>query len=363
MKADYKRDLNRNYMVLNDLSDGFQTDMLLKNKSDCFIPLKKVLWDGKTLLYYDITGKQTLEKGFAKRKITYNELSDILYSISISVKECKRLFLDISGIVLKPEYIFRDLATDRIQWIFYPCESEERDIMELAEFLLEHIDNSNPGVVKTTYELYRLAKEGSIQAENLYEILHSDLDCEEEAYEESPTASAKPAFSDNKKAKEKYDGAEGGNKVDKIVDRLFKLMKKKEPDNRVSDPQYTDYSPVEDNKLNEIEDNSYGQTTLLSLPAGNTRRLISRDTKIPDANLEVFPCVLGSKRDCVDVLLSDNSVSRMHAQIDESQGRLYIYDLSSTNGTYVNGCKIVDEEKEITSGDEIQLGSLRFVLA
>ena len=50
-------------------------------------------------------------------------------------------------------------------------------------------------------------------------------------------------------------------------------------------------------------------------------------------------------------------------EIDEAQGKLYIYDLNSRNGTFVNGRRIVSEEKEITAGDEIQLGNLRFVLA
>ena len=56
-------------------------------------------------------------------------------------------------------------------------------------------------------------------------------------------------------------------------------------------------------------------------------------------------------------------VSRMHAQIDEAQGRLYLYDLNSTNGTFVNGQRIKSEEYEIKEGDEIQIGNVRFVLA
>ena len=61
--------------------------------------------------------------------------------------------------------------------------------------------------------------------------------------------------------------------------------------------------------------------------------------------------------------MRDKSVSRMHAQIDEAEGKLYIYDLNSTNGTYINGIKVVSGENEIKEGDEIRLGNLRFVLA
>lgn len=40
-----------------------------------------------------------------------------------------------------------------------------------------------------------------------------------------------------------------------------------------------------------------------------------------------------------------------------------LYDLNSTNGTFVNGQRIKSEEYEIKEGDEIQIGNVRFVLA
>ena len=50
-------------------------------------------------------------------------------------------------------------------------------------------------------------------------------------------------------------------------------------------------------------------------------------------------------------------------EIDESQGKLFLYDLNSTNGTFVNGQRLKSEEREIKEGDEIQIGNVRFVLA
>jgi len=179
MKAECVRDLNRKYLVMTDESDGYQTEMLIRNRAEGFIPVKKIAWDNEIRLYYDITGKQSLDKGFVKRKISYEELSELLYSISSQIKECKRLFLDVSGIVLSPEYIFRDLSNDRFYWIFYPCNRDPHEVMELAEYLLEHVDNGNHAAVRTVYELYRRAKEGSIDAENLYEILKAEKEEDE----------------------------------------------------------------------------------------------------------------------------------------------------------------------------------------
>ena len=357
MKAECVRDLNRKYLVMTDDSDGYQTEMLIRNKAEGFIPVKKIDWDNEIKLYYDITGKQSLDKGFVKRKISYQELSELLYSISCQVKECNRLFLDVSGIVLSPEYIYMDLSNDRFYWIFYPCNRESHEIMDLAEYLLEHIDNGNHAAVRTVYELYRRAKEGSIDAENLYEILKSENEEEETIIPE-----VSESIQNSKKAVIKEKELHK-SKIEKTVDRLFDSLKSKLSERKPQEKEF-EYENFDDD-LSEDEavvDTEFG-TVLITLPEGNSRKLISRDNSIPDAKLDFFPCVLGSRQDCVDILLNDRSVSRMHAQIDEAQGKLYLYDLNSTNGTFVNGQRIKSEEYEIKEGDEIQIGNVRFVLA
>ena len=358
MKAEYLRDLNRKYLVMTDCSDGFETRMLLRNKTNGFIMLKKEEWDNETRLYYDITGKQSLEKGFIKRKITYEDLAHLLYSISSQVKECRRLFLDVSGLVLSPEYIYKDVNSEKYYWIFNPGENDSTEILELAEYLLEHIDNQNQSVVKTTYELYRRAKEGSIDAENLYELLQGD----ETKQSEDENVLVKEAFNPVEKANNK-EFKRNKTKLEQTIDKLFYLMKKKNNEREKTEEPLFNREDIYKGTEEDDERIVAGETVLLSLPEAETRILISRDQNIGDAKLKDFPCVLGSKADSVDIVLNDKSVSRVHAQIDEAEGRLYIYDMNSTNGTYINGVKIVSEEKEIKEGDEIRLGNLRFVLA
>jgi len=41
-----------------------------------------------------------------------------------------------------------------------------------------------------------------------------------------------------------------------------------------------------------------------------------------------------------DIVISDLSVSKMHAKIDHQHGQITITDLGSTNGTFVNGSKV-----------------------
>ena len=57
-----------------------------------------------------------------------------------------------------------------------------------------------------------------------------------------------------------------------------------------------------------------------------------------------------------DVILEDTRVSRNHAQLRYRSRRFWITDLSSTNGTYVNGEQV--EERALRDGDVISLGGL-----
>lgn len=61
------------------------------------------------------------------------------------------------------------------------------------------------------------------------------------------------------------------------------------------------------------------------------------------------------------VFLDDITVSRHHAAFVAEGGRLWIEDLGSTNGTYVNG-KLADRA-ELVSGDEVIIGRFHLVVA
>lgn len=84
----------------------------------------------------------------------------------------------------------------------------------------------------------------------------------------------------------------------------------------------------------------------------------------PDLGMEwafkVPEIVLGRDEDC-ELVMSDIAVSRRHAKIAIEGGRFYLQDLSSGNGTFLNGVPI--QKEELVPGDEILIGdrTLRFV--
>jgi hypothetical protein len=75
-------------------------------------------------------------------------------------------------------------------------------------------------------------------------------------------------------------------------------------------------------------------------------------------NLTVAGLMIGRGEDC-GLRLSDARVSRQHAQVQLNAGRWYIRDLSSGNGTFVNGAKV--QQRVLNPGDRIQIGDTLMV--
>jgi hypothetical protein len=64
---------------------------------------------------------------------------------------------------------------------------------------------------------------------------------------------------------------------------------------------------------------------------------------------------LGRGGGCTVPLSFDTFVSQVHARVSERDGTLWIEDIGSTNGTYVNGERI-DQPTKLRKGDRVQLG-------
>lgn len=69
--------------------------------------------------------------------------------------------------------------------------------------------------------------------------------------------------------------------------------------------------------------------------------------------------MIGRALEC-DLSILEPGLSRKHAELTLDQGDLWIRDLKSSNGTYVNGKKV--ELQELKDGDNLQFEKVRFIV-
>jgi predicted component of type VI protein secretion system len=68
---------------------------------------------------------------------------------------------------------------------------------------------------------------------------------------------------------------------------------------------------------------------------------------------------LGRSPGC-ELVFCDDTVSRRHGRLELRDGRWFLVDLDSSNGTIVNGRRVRDAE--VRAGDRIRLGAAGFTL-
>lgn len=113
--------------------------------------------------------------------------------------------------------------------------------------------------------------------------------------------------------------------------------------------------------LEEQQENTDGRTIYVGNALLNReycliekKRGEERRHKIPS-----YPYIIGKEKDRVNLVLGDHSVSRIHARLVEEDGNVYVEDLHSTNGTYLNDFPLTPHERvKLKRGDLLQLGKV-----
>ena len=117
---------------------------------------------------------------------------------------------------------------------------------------------------------------------------------------------------------------------------------------------------TESNTVQENDD--YGNTVFFDESAVKEYKLYAMDKKNKKhIELKQFPCTIGKMVGCVDYVLPDDSISRIHARFDRQGDKIMLTDMNSTNGTFKNGLRMQPQETvEIEPGDEVRFGNLNY---
>src|SRR6266550_7108031 len=84
--------------------------------------------------------------------------------------------------------------------------------------------------------------------------------------------------------------------------------------------------------------------------------IVREERAVDPTTLFVEALRIGRAPEC-ELLLNHPTISRLHAGIKEIEGRFYLFHLSSTNPTTLNGKLVAQEAPEaLATGDEVRAG-------
>ncbi len=413
----YYKDYRHNYLIIKDngclLENVYQRRMVTENKIRGILSSSEKHINGELLLYYEITSKQSLQSMFEGRTIGMEYLKKFFVQLKVVNDALQKYLLDGSCLVLLPEYIFQDMGTKEICFIYYP-DPEEGRLAELIDFFIAKVDNEDMEAVETVYRVADLIGKEQFVLDEILEWFQDDVrDNEENRSENSDEA-------DNMRAQEDLSWEEGSQEDAEPEDdrKLIKIIPpvaaaaigagmlayfmyafhlsykekiyliagwgvvialllgtaiwyfmpligrngkaKNKEEQKPEKGEHTFAATYENSVSRESE---MGNTVFLPWTENCENKLYGADRKNKyHIDLGRLPLTVGKLAGMVDMVINEQSISRMHARFSRSGNRIYITDLNSTNGTFRNGMRLEPNATElIEPGDEIRLGRLKFI--
>lgn len=181
MQIDYKRDLNHTYVILQEKKEpdtaSYQIRMLLTNAIPGLLDCKIGKMDDKTLFYYEVTSRQSLQSVFEQRSIGAEVLRKLFEQLLDLLEELGQYLLVPDGLVLQPELVFADANLENFSFCYLPGKQGhtgcfQKQIRELMEYLLPKLDHQEQDAVVLGYGLYREISAEIFSVETIQALLY-----------------------------------------------------------------------------------------------------------------------------------------------------------------------------------------------
>ena len=379
LQTEFLRSLNCNYERIlldkNPEEKRFQYCMISRGGIKGLLSCSLRYINGLAYLYYDITSKQNVEQIYGKRAMSRQWVKDFMWSVQQIREELSRFLLDEQNVLWFPGQIYQDLETNIFSFLYIPYYVGDNGFGKLLEFMIEHIDYDDDKLVECVYKMYEQYEVGG--QDYLQNQIFKDIEmleevaetvCQEENYE--------AVSNDNCLEEEEIHRQEAeyvmqreeskNNRQKRSIMDMFKSRRKKE---QVARDDYRDamqmamagYAVAEESVY---EEEDWGKTIYIDDSVENKEKqyaLYSLEGRLM-ARLDKDCLTIGKRKEEVDVVLEDMSVSRMHARVLKEGNDIYLEDLNSTNGTYKNGLRLQPYEKrKMESEDEITIGKKELI--
>jgi hypothetical protein len=415
MQITYRREIKHNYMIIDPEEmewEGYESRMLQNNSVEGLLPLQIRQTQDGIRFYYDITSRQPLLRLLEAQKWKAEQIRRLLIGIFGVLERMENYLIRESRILLDPEYIYVDPENTRIWLCIVPglVRDFPEDFGRLLEKILEYVDHQDKESVVLAYGIYQETRKENYGIEDIMRLVREETQCkppvnemtryeirqesEKEPVRVEPEPESRAPFRSKGDEARKEKKAHSENESEKRGIGLLEALrqwiqslnhKKKKQEMMVQVPWEMMFQEKE-----EPESNSLTGREAVSIPAKERtrsdpervsqeewqgtilltdfsrqecdRRLCAVDADEEDIRITYYPFVIGKQESLVDYRLNRDTVSRLHVRIDRDDGRYYITDLNSSNGTILRGNMLENNEKsEIFIGDEVSIAQYRFV--
>ncbi len=413
----YKRGAHHNYLVLPcEEEKDYQFGMFTENKVPGLLSAEVRMNNGIEELYYEISSLQPLYRLYEHKGMGTGDYKKFIRGLVKAFEGIEEFLLDETKVMLEPKYIFMNPESGEVRLLFYPYNQQEEGFLRLTEYFMDHAQHDDGAAVKIAYDAYKLVRQENFVIGDFRELLErsenyvsQDRESQSEhgGFKEDEESSFDSTYKEDREDEIERTREETKNIVNEEIEMepdapkeekrtmgLFKsakkkeekkkgglsklagfLLKPKEEEEEIEEKEeeniYTEkiFAPknmiVEEKKATPAPPKEeYGKTTFFENLEEEEERVLRQTNKGKEHtfNLENLPKTLGKLEESVDYCVRDGSISRIHARFVEKNGRIYVEDCNSTNGTFVNGVRLNEEESVlIEAGDELRFGKVTFL--